>query len=141
MFAFAGNAVYGFEILTALKVLAGLYAAVLFLQSGLDKVLDWSGNRAYIGSVFEKTFLRSVSTWLLGVVTVLELAAGVCSGLGVVFLLLGQGAELAALGLLLGATAILCLFTGMRIARDYGGAASITAYFVFFVVALALFAF
>jgi hypothetical protein len=51
-----------------------------------------------------------------------------------------QGAALAVLGLFLGATAILCLFTGMRIAQDYGGAASITGYFVFFVVALALYA-
>ena len=126
MFAFAGNTVFGFEILTALKVLAGLYTAVLFLQSGNNKLLDWSGNCAYIDSVFEKTFLRPVSTLLLGVITVLELAAGICSGLGVLFLLTGQGAALAALGLFLGATAILCLFTGMRIAKDYGGAASIT---------------
>ena len=140
MFAFAGNTVFGFEILTALKVLAGLYTAVLFLQSGNNKLLDWSGNRAYIDSVFEKTFLRPVSTLLLGVITVLELAAGICSGLGVLFLLTGQGAALAALGLFLGATAILCLFTGMRIAKDYGGAASITGYFVFFMVALALYA-
>jgi uncharacterized membrane protein YphA (DoxX/SURF4 family) len=32
-----------------------LYTAVLFLQSGLDKVTDRAGNVSYIGGFFEKT--------------------------------------------------------------------------------------
>jgi hypothetical protein len=51
----------------------------------------------------------------------------------------GHGETLARTGLLLGAINILCLFTGMRIARDYAGAASITAYFIFLLAGMVVF--
>lgn len=127
-------------LLTALKVLTALYSAVLFLQSGSDKVFNWSGNKAYIASVFEKTFLASISTLLLGIITILEVSAGLCAGAGVFSLMTGQGESLAASGILLGAVSILCLFSGLRIAKDYAGAAALTTYFIFFILALGLFA-
>jgi uncharacterized membrane protein YphA (DoxX/SURF4 family) len=129
----------GTELLSALKCLILLYIAVLFLQSGLDKITDRAGNRAYISSFFEKTFLHSAAPLLLAVVTVLEIAAGICSAAGLVFMAAGHGETLARTGLLLGAINILCLFTGMRIARDYAGAASITAYFIFLVAGMVVF--
>lgn len=128
------------ELLFVLKCLVLLYTAVLFLQSGLDKVTDRAGNVSYISSFFEKTFLRPVAPLLLTVVTLLELAAGICAAVGLVLMVAGQGESLARTGIILGAVNILCLFTGMRIARDYAGAASITAYFVFLMVGMLVFA-
>lgn len=131
---------YKTELLFVLKCLVLLYTAVLFLQSGLDKVTDRAGNVSYISSFFEKTFLRPVAPLLLTVVTLLELAAGVCAAVGLVLMIAGHGESLARTGIILGAVNILCLFTGMRIARDYAGAASITAYFVFLMVGMLVFA-
>ena len=127
------------ELLFILKCLVLLYTAVLFLQSGLDKVTDRAGNVSYIRSFFEKTFLRPAAPLLLTVVTLLELAAGICAAIGLVLMVAGQGESLARTGIILGAVNILCLFTGMRIARDYAGAASITAYFVFLMVGMLVF--
>lgn len=131
---------YKTELLFVLKCLVLLYTAVLFLQSGLDKVTDRAGNVSYISSFFEKTFLRPVAPLLLTVVTLLELASGICAAVGLVLMVAGQGESLARTGIILGAVNILCLFTGMRIARDYAGAASITAYFVFLMVEMLVFA-
>ena len=128
------------ELLFVLKCLVLRYTAVLFLQSGLDKVSDRAGNVSYISSFFEKTFLRPAAPLLLTVVTLLELAAGICAAVGLVLMIAGQGESLARTGIILGAVNILCLFTGMRIARDYAGAASITAYFVFLMVGMLVFA-
>lgn len=128
------------ELLFVLKCLVLLYTAVLFLQSGLDKVTDRAGNVSYISSFFEKTLLRPMAPLLLTVVTLLELTAGICAAVGLVLMVAGQGESLARTGIILGAVNILCLFTGMRIARDYAGAASITAYFVFLMVGMLVFA-
>lgn len=128
------------ELLFVLKCLVLLYTSVLFLQSGLDKVTDRAGNVSYISSFFEKTLLRPMAPLLLTVVTLLELTAGICAAVGLVLMVAGQGESLARTGIILGAVNILCLFTGMRIARDYAGAASITAYFVFLMVGMLVFA-
>jgi hypothetical protein len=80
-----------------------------------------------------------VAPLLLTVVTLLELASGICAAVGLVLMVAGQGESLARAGIILGAVNILCLFTGMRIARDYAGAASITAYFVFLMVGMLVF--
>ena len=127
------------ELLFILKCLVLLYTAVLFLQSGLDKVTDRAGNVSYIGGFFEKTPLRPVAPLLLTVVTLLELASGICAAVGLVLMVAGQGESLARAGIILGAVNILCLFTGMRVARDYAGAASITVYFVFLMVGMLVF--
>ncbi|MBL7828845.1 MAG: DoxX family membrane protein [Saprospiraceae bacterium] len=139
MLAFAGNSIYGIDLIAFLKVLVAAYGAVLFLQSGSNKLFDWQGNKSYIASVFQKTFLRSWSTLLFVVITILEVTSGLCCVLGVLLLLTGGGEQVAALGLMLSAVSILCLFSGMRIAQDYAGSAAITPYLIFFVVALALY--
>lgn len=138
-FAFSGITVLNMEVMMLLKILVTLFSTALFIQSGFDKVFDWAGNRAYIIGVFEKTFLRPVAALLFPMITLLEVAAGLLSLAGVVLLLISGTETVAVMGLLLGAVSILSLFTGMRIAKDYGGAAGITPYFVFFVVALSLF--
>lgn len=113
------------------QVLAAAFLAVLFLQSGLDKVLDWSGNKAYIASVFEKTKLKRLSTFLLFNITVLEVAAGVVSAAGVLSLLVMQGPGIAFAGATLAGLALVGLFAGQRIAKDYAGAAGLVPYALF----------
>lgn len=138
-FAFSGVTLLHFSVLDILKLLATLYSAVLFLQSGFDKVFDYAGNKGFINGLFEKTILRPFLPLLMPVITLLEVSAGVVSLVGLVVLLLSGQETLAVLGLVLGAKAILLLFMGLRIAKDYAGAAAITGYFVFYLAALALF--
>ncbi len=113
------------------QVLAAAFLAVLFLQSGLDKVLDWSGNKAYIASVFEKTPLRRLSTLLLLGITVLEVMTGVVSAGGCLTVLLTRESGIAFVGASLAGLSLLGLFAGQRLAKDYAGAAGLVPYALF----------
>lgn len=118
------------------KAIIPIFAAVLFLQAGLDKVFNYAGNAAYIKSVFEKTFLDKVSPILMALITVLEVAAGGVSAFGSYCALRCGECHMAAYGLLLSAICVLCLFIGSRIAKDYATATNLTVYFIFCLLGL-----
>ncbi|HEV7388563.1 MAG TPA: hypothetical protein VGN73_08130 [Gemmatimonadaceae bacterium] len=119
-----------------IQLLVSAILAVLFLQSGLDKVVDRAGNRAYLEQHFAKSPLaRSVGSMFL-VVTILELAAGVLSGLGFVLLLLTGNATIAFLGALIAAVNLVALFFGQRVSKDYAGAAALVPYFLLTLAAI-----
>lgn len=104
------------------------FFCVLFLQSGLDKVFDFSGNLGWMTPHFEKSPLRGQVPKLLSVVMVMELAAGATCGVGAVMLFFGRyGWGIVGLGLV--CLALCCLFAGQRIAKDYAGAATLATYF------------
>lgn len=112
------------------KLLVTAFLAVLFLQSGLDKVFDYRGNLSYFRSHFSKSPLAGTVGLLMPVITALEVLAGVCAGAGVVMLLLDGGTTMAWWGHLFAAIALLALFFGQRVAKDYGGAATLVPYFL-----------
>ncbi len=113
----------------AVPLLACGFFAVLFLQSGLDKVFDRAGNLAWMTPHFEKSPFRGKMPLFLSLLTLLELAAGLLSAIGLAELLAGTGWGVARYGLWLACLTLLCLFAGQRLAKDYAGAASLAAYF------------
>jgi len=118
--------------------LVGAFLAVLFLQSGLDKVFDWSGNKAYISGYLEKTPLRRLSGLLFLTITLLEVSAGVVSAAGVMSTFLLRETGLGLLGAFLASSSIVGLFLGQRLAKDYASAAGMVPYFLTTLVALVL---
>lgn len=112
------------------QIFCALFFAILFLQSGLDKVVDWKGNLGWLTSHFAKSPLASVVPLLLAVITVLELSAGVVSAWGALRLLLNQGPQVASYGAALAAVSLLSLFLGQRLAKDYAGAGGLVPYFL-----------
>jgi uncharacterized membrane protein YphA (DoxX/SURF4 family) len=126
---FAPPCVYG--ALTALdlvRLAVTICLAILFLQSGLDKVIDRKGNVEWLTGHFSKSPLASFVAPMLGVITLLEVSAGALSAIGAVMLLLTKARTLAALGALLAVTGLLMLFFGQRMAKDYTGAAALVPY-------------
>ncbi|MDP3233096.1 MAG: DoxX family membrane protein [Myxococcales bacterium] len=117
----------------------GAFLAVLFLQSGLDKVFDWSGNKAYVKGYLEKTPMRPFSGFLFFVITMLEVLAGVVSAAGVLSTVLLRETGLGLFGAFLAASSILSLFMGQRLAKDYASAAAMVPYFLTTLAALVLF--
>lgn len=116
--------------LDLVRVAVASLLAILFLQSGIDKVVDRKGNVAWLTGHFAKSFLASQVVPMLSVITVVELAAGALSALGVPLLLTTGSRLAAALGALLAVSAILMLFFGQRVAKDYAGAAALIPYFI-----------
>ena len=122
------------------QTFVGAFLAVLFLQSGLDKVLDWSGNKAYVTGYLEKTPLRRVGGLLFFGITLMEVGAGVTSAAGALSTFVLRSTGLALVGAFLSAASIVSLFLGQRLAKDYASAAAMVPYFLVTVVALVLFA-
>ncbi len=112
------------------------FFAILFLQSGLDKVFDRKGNLEWLTGHFFKTFLKGTVPMMVTTVTIVELAAGTLSAIGVVEAIIFKTFCLAFAGTVLAALAFIMLFFGQRIAKDYAGAATIAAYFITAVVDL-----
>jgi len=128
------------EPLVAAQVLATAMLAICFLQSGIDKVIDFKGNLAWLTGHFSKTPLRSQVAPMLVVVTILECAAGALCAVGVIQLALGDSTKAALYGAELSALNIVMLFFGQRIAKDYAGAATLVSYFILSIGAILLLA-
>ena len=122
--------------LLILRLLVSAILAVLFLQSGLDKVIDRRGNRAYLDGVFAKSPLAGTVGPMFFVVTVLEVAAGALSALGLLMLLAIQDATVAFYGAVIAAANLVALFFGQRMAKDYAGAAALVPYFLLALTAI-----
>lgn len=115
-----------------------MLTAILFVQSGLDKVFDWRGNLEWLTGHFSKTFLRGTVPPMLATITLMELATGILSAVGVVYYLLTGSLALIFYAASLGAVSILALFFGQRVAKDYAGAAVLIPYFILMLVLMYL---
>src|ERR1700730_9252857 len=121
-----------------LQILVSAFLAILFLQSGTDKIVDRPGNLEWLKGHFAKSPLSGMVLLLLGVLTLLELLAGVLSAIGFVALLVSHNSVIAFYGAVLSAIAIVALFFGQRMAKEYAGAAVLVPYFLVTLVAIYL---
>lgn len=111
-------------------IFVSAFMAILFLQSGLDKVFNYRDNLNYHREHFKNSPLAGSVGLMTPVITVLEVGAGLFSAVGCLLLLLGRGPAIAFYGQALAATALLALFFGQRVGKDYAGAASLVPYFL-----------
>jgi len=117
----------------------GAFIAIVFLQSGLDKVFDWKGNHAWIKDHFKDTFLAAIVTPMLALVTIAELAAGLVAICGIYCLLFCQDGSCVYYAVIIGLASLLMLLFGQRIAKDYDGAKTIAIYIGVLLVGLLMF--
>lgn len=113
-----------------LQILVSAFLAVLFLQSGIDKVVDRRANREYLAAHFARSPLAGTVGPMFVVITILEVSAGALSGIGCVLLLLTRDSTVAYLGAVIAGINIIALFFGQRLAKDYAGAAVLVPYFL-----------
>lgn len=130
----SANAIYLMQILVA------AFLAILFLQSGIDKIVDRRGNLDWLTGHFAKSPLAGIVPVLLIAITILELAAGALSAVGCVLVILLHDSTIAFYGAVVAAVAVLALFFGQRMAKDYPGAAVLVSYFLVALVAIYLLA-
>jgi hypothetical protein len=123
-----------------LQVFASAFLAILFLQSGVDKVMDRRGNLEWLKGHFAKSPLAGMVPLLVTAITILEIAAGVLSAVGCARIVLMRSSTLAFYGAALAAISIIALFFGQRMAKDYAGAATLVPYFLLALSALYLLA-
>ena len=106
------------------------FFAIVFLQSSMNKIADVDGNKAYLSDVFKDApTLAGMIEPLFWALTLLELAAGVFCGLGVITFSFVSGGFLARWGITFATFALLSLIFGARIAKDYATAGTVSGYF------------
>jgi len=128
------------QVVYVMQILVSAFLAILFLQSGIDKVIDRRGNFEWLKGHFAKSPLAGVVPALLICITILEAAAGMLSAVGCAVIILLNDSTIAYYGAILSAVAITALFFGQRVAKEYAGAAVLVPYFLLTLVAIYLLA-
>ena len=123
-----------------MQVLACAFLAILFLQSGIDKVVDRRGNLEWLKGHFAKSPLARFVPMMVSLITILEIAAGALSAVGCLFILVTRDSTVAFYGAIIAAISIVALFFGQRMAKDYPGAATLVPYFLLTLAAIYLLA-
>jgi len=123
-----------------MQIFASAFLAILFLQSGIDKIVDRRGNFEWLKGHFSKSPLAGVVPALLICITILELAAGALSAIGCVLVILFKDSTIAFYGAVISAVAVIALFFGQRMAKDYPGAAVLVPYLLLTLAAIYLLA-
>ena len=119
-------------------IFAALLVAILFIQSGLDKVVDWKGNLGWLTGHFSKTFLAPMVPMMLVTITIMELATGILAAVGVIYFVVSASAIVIFYASVIGAASITALFFGQRVAKDYPGAAVLIPYFILVLILMYL---
>ncbi len=130
---------FGSPAILVLKVLAGAFLSILFLQSGIDKVMSWKSELEWEKKHFERSPLKSFTGLLLAVITIMEICSGGLCMAGIVSIFTVMHDGLLFGGFLLSSVTIICLFFGQRMAKDYAGAQSLVSYFIVTLIGLYLF--
>lgn len=104
--------------------------AIVFLQSGMDKILDRKGNLSWLQGHFANSPLKNMVPFSLFTVTVFEILSGLSAVVGAVSLIACEGTLFAFISGILSAITFLMLFLGQRLAKDYPGAQTIVIYLI-----------
>lgn len=126
------NAIY------LLQIFVSIFLAILFLQSGLDKIIDRRGNIDWLKGHFAKSPLAGIVPQMVFAITILEIAAGILSAIGCALIIFSRNSSVAFYGAIISAIAIIALFFGQRMAKEYAGAAVLVPYFLLTLAAIYL---
>src|SRR4029453_16438890 len=92
-----------------IQIFASAFLGILFLQSGIDKVIDRRGNFEWLKGHFAKSPLAGIVPALLICITILEVAAGALSAVGCLRIILLKDSTIAFYGAVISAVAIIAL--------------------------------
>jgi hypothetical protein len=123
-----------------MQILVSAFLAILFLQSGIDKIVDRRGNLDWLSNHFAKSPLAGMVPLMVTIITILETAAGALSAIGCALIILTSNPVVAFYGAILSALSVLALFFGQRLAKEYPGAAVLVPYFLLCLAAIYLLA-
>ena len=114
----------------ATEILLLVFLTITFLQSGIDKLLDWKGNLGWLTGHFSKSIFKGTVPMLLGIILVLEMLSGILCGVGIFQFAFDGKSVFGFYGAILSAITLLMLLLGQRVAKDYVGAQTIVVYLI-----------
>jgi len=112
------------------EILILLFLIATFLQSGIDKVMDWKGNLSFITGHFQNSPLKNIVPFLLGIIALLEIGSSILMSIGIFQIAISGSRTLALWGAETAALTLIFLLIGQRLAKDYAGAMTLAVYFI-----------
>src|SRR6266480_3400980 len=97
-----------------MQIFTAAFLAILFLQSGIDKIIDHRGNLEWLKGHFAKSPLAGVVPVLVTAITILEVAAGALSAIGCLMLIVSPVLTIALHGAVSSAVVIIDLGLAQR---------------------------
>jgi len=106
------------------------FMAMVFLQSGFDKLINSKREMAWIRQKFARSFLHDYVAPLFFILSISELLSGLLSVAGIIQILFTCCSYLAIYGAWASTLTMLMLIFGLRFTKDYSGASSLIPYFI-----------
>lgn len=123
------------EVILLIRILVLVFMSILFVQSAMDKVMNYRSNQQFIEGYFGKSIFKGQTKILLFLLTLLECSAALLCLAGI-FFSKNIANPIGFYGLFLCSLALLSIFLGQRLAKDYAGAANIPGYFILCIIGL-----
>ena len=126
---------FSFTLLPLILIL--LFLSIVFIQSSLDKILNWKTNLDFTINTLTSKFPKYLVLLALLSVTFFELVGGFSSLFGVIEICMGANSLFwSKIGIYSSALALLILLTGQRISMNYEDAKTIVIYFLVCIVGM-----
>jgi hypothetical protein len=129
---------FGITLTTIIQIATGMFFAITFLQSSLDKLFDYKGNKDYLTDHFKNSILASSVPVMMPLITVMEFVSGSLALTGIFFTAYND-TRISIAAAILAMITFLSLFLGQRVAKDYAGASGIIPYLIFTLISLLFF--
>lgn len=114
----------------AILLLVSGFNAIVFIQSGLDKLTDFKGNLEWMSEQFRNCFLKNSVAMSIRLLIFLELLSGLLNVGGIIVLAFLHRGKILFAGYVLTGFVLLMLLFGQRVSKNYAGAVSLTGYFL-----------
>ncbi|WP_421804490.1 DoxX family protein [Flagellimonas sp.] len=112
------------------EILLLIFLTIVFLQSGIDKLLNWKGNLSWLTGHFSKSLFKGSVPLLLAIILVMEMLSGILCGVGIFQFAIDGASAIGFYGAISSAVTLLMLLLGQRVAMDYEGAKTIVVYLI-----------
>jgi len=113
-----------------------LFLAIVFLQSGFDKLLNFKKELAWVQQKFSRNVLNDFAAPMFVILTLSETLSGIIAIVGVIQLLFTGAPTIAIYGAWAACLTMLMLIFGQRLIKDYSGAATLVPYFIVAILGL-----
>ena len=128
--------ILNFNAIEIVQILSSIFFAIVFFQSGIDKVIDRKGNINFFENHFKNTLFHKIHAQALTALMLLELIAASLCAYGCIYSIVYKNTDFIFYGLLVTSFILLSLLLGQRIAKDYVGAADIKIYFILCIITI-----
>ncbi len=117
-------------------VLILIFLGITCIYSAFEKIFKWTDSLSYYIDLYKNNLNPFLVTGSIVIILLIEIVVTSCISVGIYDLMVSEDSYVAELASILSAVLFIFLMVGMRILKDYEGAARIIGYFLLSVFCL-----